>query len=102
MSELSESEFFFFFFAIVLSHFNHVLHMLGFELKMWWRITGVKRPAETNYQQKDEDDSKKRRFITKWTVGDNGKVREMLTYDSSTEQMYCGDGCVYGSEKEVE
>jgi len=27
---------------------------------MWRHITGVKRPAETNNQQKDEDEKKKR------------------------------------------
>ncbi len=26
---------------------------------MWQHITGVKKPAETNNQQKDEDESKK-------------------------------------------
>ncbi len=61
---------------------------------MWRHITGVKRPAETNNQQKDEDESKKskrRRFNTKWTIGDNGKVREWLIYDRSnvTDEMYC-------------
>ncbi len=53
---------------------------------MWRHITGVKRPAETNNQQKDEDESKKskrRRFNMKWTIGDNGKVREWLIYDRS-------------------
>ncbi len=58
---------------------------------MWRHITGVKRPAETNNQQKDEDESKKskrRRFNTKWTIGDNGKVREWLIYDRSTDEMY--------------
>ncbi len=69
---------------------------------MWRHITGVKRPAETNNQQKDEDESKKskrRRFNTKWTIGDNGKVREWLIYDRSTDEMYCSDCRMYGSEK---
>ncbi len=61
---------------------------------MWRHITGVKRPAETNNQQKDEDESKKskrRRFNTKWTIGDNDKIREWLIYDRSnvTDEMYC-------------
>ncbi len=67
---------------------------------MWQHITGVKRPAETNNQQKDEDESKKskrRRFNTKWTIG--GKVREWLIYDRSTDEMYCSDCRMYGSEK---
>ncbi len=69
---------------------------------MWRHITGGKRPAETNNQQKDEDESKKskgRRFNTKWTIGDNGKVREWLIYDRSTDEMYCSDCRMYGSEK---
>ncbi len=69
---------------------------------MWRHITGVKRPAETNNQQKDEDESKKskrRRFNTKWTIGDNGKVREWLIYDLSTDEMFCSDCRMNGSEK---
>ncbi len=35
----------------------------------------------------------------KWTIGDNGKVREWLIYDRSTDEMYCSDCRMYGSEK---
>jgi len=52
--------------------------------KMWRHITGLKRPAETNNQQKDEDEKKKskRYFNRKWTIGGNGKVQSWLIYDS--------------------
>ncbi len=30
---------------------------------------------------------------------DNGKVREWLIYDRSTDEMYCSDCRMYGSEK---
>ncbi len=43
--------------------------------------------------------SNPRRFNTKWTIGDNGKVREWLIYDRSTDEMYCSDCRMYGSEK---
>jgi len=71
-------------------HFNEVhncvkLDFFLFKTKMWRRITGVKRTAETNNQQKDEDEKKKskRYFKTKWTIGGNGKVHERLIYDSN-------------------
>jgi len=46
---------------------------------LYW---GQLRPAETNNQQKDEDEKKKKYFNTKWTIGGNGKVHELLIYDS--------------------
>ncbi len=57
---------------------------------------------EASWNDEDEDESKKskrQRFNTKWTIGDNGKVREWLIYDRSTDEMYCSDCRMYGSEK---
>ncbi len=61
-----------------------------------------KEASRNEQPTKDEDESKKskrRRFNTKWTIGDNGKVREWLIYDHSTYEMYCSDCHMYGSEK---
>ncbi len=64
MRKLSDSLVVVFFASIVFFFFFKSAISLDFSSKCGGNITGVKRPAETNNQQKDEDESKKSKKTT--------------------------------------